>query len=404
MELKDSMPKLGFMFEIEALVDRARTFWRETARRETSARIELFAKVSLRSKVSRALQGQSPVLDQTHETGLAVRVMRVGHEHAGFASASGLSAEVVRWAVDKAGSFDARVPASSPGPSDSIHEARWDLDAESPRPAEDELASLLITHPNLEWIEAGTTLEVLIGAEGWFAARRRNRVWALDAGARLLAQRGFGGWERLLDDAFCEDSIDPNSNPGSLGVLVLAPDAASSVVAALVEHFHGPGAVHSRGSGRGWSVTDEPNRPDGVAGGSFDDAGFPAVTRVLAIDGVWMGEIGGPGTLRRASFREPPTESATNLVVPPGETLSIPAGAAVARRCRVLRMSSELWVLELELNGRSGAGGCVHGWVRVRPQALLDACASRLGGWKVTPSGPIAPWLLFEGLAAANRE
>ncbi|MCX6376132.1 MAG: hypothetical protein NTU88_08920, partial [Armatimonadetes bacterium] len=211
------------MFDIESLVDRARALWREASRGETSARIELFAKVSLRSKVSRGPQGKGVSLDRTHETGLAVRAMRVGHDRAGFASASGLSDAVIQWAVDTASSFGAQVTASAPGPLDAIPSERWDLDAETDLPAEEALTSGVITHPSLEWVEAGTTLEVLIGAEGWLAARRRNRVWALDAGARLLAQRGFEGWEHLLDGADREDLIGAHSNSENPGLLVLAP-------------------------------------------------------------------------------------------------------------------------------------------------------------------------------------
>ncbi len=396
------MPESELTLDIEALVDRARALWREASRGETRARVELFAKVSLRSKVARNPGGNGLTLDHTHETGLAVRVMRAGHDRAGFAAASGLSSGVLRWAMDTACSFDAQAPASAPGPSDAIPAERWDLDAEAELPSEDALTSGVVSRPNLEWVEAGTTLEVLIGAEGWLAARRRHRLWALDggAGARLVAQRGFTEWEHLLDGACREDSIGALSSSGNLGVLGLTSDAASAVVAALVGSFHGPGASPSTRSGPGWNVADEPNRPDGLAGGSFDDTGFPAVSRVLAADGLWMGKIGGPGTFRRGSFREPPTESASNLVMPTGKTTSIPHGAAVARRCRVLPMSSELWVLELDVKVGMGRNGWERRWVRVRPQALLEACISCLGGPKVTPSGPIVPGLLFEGLGA----
>jgi hypothetical protein len=396
------MPESQLTLDIETLVDRARSLWREALSRETTARVELFAKVSFRSKVARDLERAGATLDHAYESGLAVRVLRAGHDHGGFAAASGLSAEVVRWALDTAGTFGAQAPASAPGPSDAVPAERRDLDAETELPTEDSLTAALLSRPSLEWVEAGTTVEVLIGAEGWLAARRRHRVWALGggAGAGLVAQRGFAGWERLLDGAGADDSFGAHSGSGNLGVLVLAPDAASAVVAALVERFHGTGSAHSTRSGHGWDVADEPIRPEGLAGGSFDDAGFPAVSRVLASDGLWVDRLCGPGTFRRASFREPPTESATNLFMASGETNSIPDAAMVARRCRILRPSSELWVLELDLEDGTRPGGFERRWVRVQPQALLEACASRLGGPKVTPTGPIVPGLLFEGLAA----
>ena len=396
------MPESQPTLDIETLVDRARSLWREALSRETTARIELFAKVSLRSKVARDLGGAGVTLDHAHETGLAVRVLRPDHDHAGFAAASGLSATVVRWALDTACTFGAQAPASAPDPSDVVPAERWDLDEAIQLPTEDALTAGLISRPGLEWVEAGTTVEVLIGAEGWLTARRRHRVWALGggAGARLVAQRGFAGWEHLLDGAGADESFGAHSGSDDLGVLVLAPDAASAVVAALVERFHGAGPAHSTKSGHGWDVTDEPIRPDGLAGGSFDDAGFPAVSRVLAADGLWVDRLGGPGTFRRASFREPPTESATNLCIRSGEANSIPDRAAIARRCRVLRPSNELWVLELDLWDGMRAGGFERRWVRVQPQTLLEACANILGGAEVTPTGPIVPGLLFEGLAA----
>ena len=396
------MPESQPTLDIETLVDRARSLWREALSRETTARVELFAKVSFRSKAARDLEGAGATLDHAYESGLAVRVLRAGHDHAGFAAASGLSAEVVRWALDTSCTFGAQPPASAPGPSDAVPAERWDLDEAIELPTEGALTAGLLSRPSLEWVEAGTTLEVLIGAEGWLAARKRHRLWALGGGAdaRLVAQRGFAGWEHLLDGAGADDSFGAHSGSGSLDVLVLTPDAASAVVAALVERFHGTGSAPSTRSGHGWDVADEPIRPDGLAGGSFDDAGFPAVSRVLAADGLWVDRLGGPGTFRRASFREPPTESATNLCIRSGEANSIPDRAAIARRCRVLRPSNELWVLELDLWDGMRAGGFERRWVRVQPQTLLEACANILGGAEVTPTGPIVPGLLFEGLAA----
>ena len=389
-------------FNIEALAVRARALWQEVSNPKTKARVELFAKVSLRSKVGRAHQSVDVTLDHTMETGLAIRVTPVGHVHAGFAAASGLSSQVVRWAVDTACSFDAQASAAAPDPSDVIEPERWDLDTEADLPSEGALTAGVMSRPSLDWVEAGTTLEVLVGAEGWLAARRRHRVWALDGtdGARLVAQRGFDDWEHLLTDPCLGASVDSDPRSDALGVLVLTPDAAAPVVASLVESFHGMGAPPAAKAGPGWDVADEPSRPEGLAGGSFDDAGFPATTRILAAGGHWVGKLAGPGTLRRGSFREPPTESASNLFMPSGEPNSIPNEAVVARRCRVLRLSTDIWVLELDLDRVASPVARKRVWVRVRPKDLLETCASRLGGSRVTAGGPIVPGLLFEGLAA----
>jgi len=394
------MPEPELSFDVEAFVDCARSLWRDALDRASSVRLELFAKASRRFRVTRDLDGTGVTFDRAHESGLAVRVLGAGHQHAGFAAASGLSADVVRWAVDTASTFNAQAPASAPGPSDSIDAERWDLDAAVALPTEETLTTGLIARPKLEWVEAGTTVEVLIGAEGWLAARSRHRLWALGGGpaARLVAQRGFSRWEQLVDGSGDDASFETPSGSVDLGVLVLPPDAATSVVAASVEAFHGPASAQAMGFGHGWGVIDEPVRSDGLAGGSFDDAGYPSARRVLAADGRWLDRLSGPGTFRRSSFREPPKETATNLFMSSGEADHIPVGAAVARRCRVLRPSNELWVLELGLANRLNPSALERRWVRVHPGALIAACAARLGRTRVTPTGPIVPGLLFEGL------
>lgn len=397
------MLELETAIDIDAFVERVRSLWREAAGRATSLGVELFAKAAVRVRATRDLDRTSVTIDRAFESGLAVRVMGAGRDHAGFAAASGVSGALVGWVVDTASSFDARAPLSAPGRSDRIEAERWDLDPATALPSEAMLTTGVIARPDVEWVEAGTTNEVLIGKDGWLAARRRHRLWALGSGhdARLVAQRGFTGWEHLVDVLGDDDSCRAASGDSDLGVLVLTPHAATSVVAALVDEFHGSTSRGPTEIGDGWEVIDEPVRSDGLAGGSFDDAGFPAGARCLAGDGIWLGRLSGPGTLRRASFREPPSETATNLVVPPGDDGQLPRRTAVAQRCRVVRVSSELWVLELDIVNRTAPRGFQRRWVRVHPGSLLAACVSRLGRSTVTPTGPIVPALQFEGLISS---
>ncbi len=394
------MPELQQSLDVEAIVDRVRSLRRDAANRMTTARVELFAKAAVRSRVTRDLDGVGARFDRVLESGLALRVFRAGQERAGFAAASGLTPDVVRWAVATACTFRAQASACEPSPSDAVAAERWDLDAASSLPSEDALTGGLLARPRLEWIEAGTTVEVLIGAEGWLAARRRHRLWALGGGpgGRLVAQRGFAGWERLLDGAI-DDSPEQRGLSSNMEVVVLTPDAAASVVSALVEAFHGAGSPPRKASGGGWEVMDDPIRTEGLAGGSFDDAGFPAVSRVLATGGVWVGRLDGPGTFRRVSFREPPTESATNLFMPSGTEELFADRVQVVGRCRVLRPSAELWVMEIDLVNPENRGGPKRRWIRVQPESLLAACTARLGRSRVTSAGPVVPALRFEGLA-----
>lgn len=394
------MPELQQTLDVEPIVDRARSLWRAAKDRASTARVELFVKAAMRSRVTRDLDGRSVRSDRVRESGLALRAFRAARDRAGFAAASGLSEDVVRWAVDTACTFRAQASVSAPSASDSVAAERWDLDATASLPTEDALTTALVARPHLEWIEAGTTVEVLIGAEGWLAVRRRHRLWALCGGpdARLVAQRGIAGWERLVD-ASTDDSFRCGAASAELEVLVFSPDAAAPVVTALVDAFHGTGSAKAVEFGKGWHVADEPVRNDGLAGGSFDDSGFPAASRVLAADGVWVGRLEGAGSFRRVSFREPPTESSTNLFIPSGASESIPDRAVFAHRCRVLRPSAELWVLELDLVDRGNTVGLERRWVRVEPRALLASCAARLGRSRVTSAGPIVPMLMFEGPA-----
>jgi hypothetical protein len=384
----------ALLLDVEAIADRARALWRDACDRATTAHVELFAKVAVRTRVMRDSSRVSARMDRAVESGLALRAFSPRYDHAGFAAASGFSAQIIRWVVDTACAFRAQASVSAPNATDSVADERWDLDASVALPGEAALTNGLLTRPHFEWIEAGTTVEVLIGSEGWLAVRRRHRVWALNADpeASLVAQRGFEGWESLLDGSTGGSSQSQGSS-NDPDVLVFTPDAAAPVVAALVTMFHGPDAVPMHAAGIGWRVSDEPNRRDGLAGGSFDDAGFPTTARALAADGVWVGRLDGPGTFRRTSFREPPTESATNLCVPSGPVEFISNGIAV-QRCRIFRPSADLWVIEIDLPDSS------RRWIRVKPESLLAACAARLGRSTVTSSGPIVPALRLEGLAA----
>ena len=225
------MSKPQHTLEVQQIVGRARELWRAARERASTARIELFVKAATRFRVTRDLDGSSARSDRVRESGLALRAFRDDQDHAGFAAASGLSTEVVRWAVDTACTFRAQASVCAPSASDSVAAERWDLDAATALPSEDELTTALMARPSLEWIEVGTTVEVLVGAEGWLAARGRHRVWALCRGpaAKLVAQRGITGWERLVDGPG-DEYLDRGADSAELKAVVLVPDAAAPLV------------------------------------------------------------------------------------------------------------------------------------------------------------------------------
>ncbi len=401
------MSELEQSLDLQALVDHARKLWRDASTRASTGRVELYAKVALRRRATRDLNRSDATYDHVIESGLAARVFGAGHHHAGFAAASGLSSAVARWVVDTACTHRAQAIALAPTHADPVDAERWDADPSGTQPSADALTEALRAQPDVHWLEAGTTAEIVIGADGWLAARTRHRFWALVGGiaARLVAQRGFPGWERLLATTVRAQPSDPRAVPADFDAVILTPEAAAPLVTSVIDAFNKAEQLSWKTCGAGWDVADDPLRPDGLAGGTFDDAGFPAARRTLAAHGLWVDRLRGPGTLRRVSFREPPAESPSNLVVASGEVEAIPTHVPTAHRCRVVPLSPDQWVLELEFSkaGNNDGSRTNHRWIRVGPATLISACAARLGTARVTAVGPIVPALLFEGLETGEN-
>ena len=324
------------------------------------------------------------MIDDSLESGLAVRTFEAANDRAGFAASATLSIQSLRWALDAASRWRGTASAAAPDAQEPIESERRDLDPDVPLPTAEELTVGVAETPYVTWIEAGITVEVLMGRGGWVAARRRARSWVLagDAGMPLSAQRGISKWRDLLDGKDRHPIIQDSSQ------LTLLSGAAAVLVSALADHFHGSDRAEWVDAGSGWEVDDQPANPSGLVGGSFDDAGFSTASRVLAKNGLWVGALSGPGAFRRESFREPPVELASNLVMP-GAAES-PVRGRIAARCNLLRLSNHVWVLELEfVDGK-------RVWVRTTPERLLAACRRRVGVSEPTASGPIVPAVQFD--------
>jgi hypothetical protein len=385
------------IIDVEQVIDRARSLWRHASGKARTAHVELYVKTSSRLRVSRRFHAADVGLQHVNETGHALRILPRGSDRAGFAASSGLSVSAIGWTLGAAANIDSQRPALVPRGAD-VAEERFDLDAPDVIPADDDLRAALLRRPFLRSLEAGTTLEALVGAGGWIAVRRRHRFWGVVGipRVRLVAQRGFEFWERCLDAPIETAPAAPIGEP--LRTFELASSAAAPVVNALVDVFHGRTANQSLEVGPGWEVADDPTRPDGLSGGSFDDSGFPTERRALAQGGVWVGRLDGPGTFWRASFRNPPVESASNLVLASGDLASaVGTNRIQATHARVIRMAPGLWVLELEFHAQ-------RKWLRVDPRSLLAACSRRLGAATVSSDGPIVPGLRFEGATVNRRE
>jgi hypothetical protein len=111
------------------------------------------------------------------------------------------------------------------------------------------------------------------------------------------------------------------------------------------------------------------------------------------------GAIVGPGTDRRASFRDPPSPAPANLVVarsdcdPPQRllqvdalTLHVAGGAGWIVDCRGV-------VLD-----RGESSGLARAWVRIAPGDLIRRCVATLGPQRESFRGVLTPALLFDAL------
>jgi len=356
--------------ELDRLLDDARALWHRASSSIGSERLELFAKRSARRKATRGASGATSI-HHVFESGLACRCFEPRCETAGFAAAGGLSMETALWVARLARSSESTTTSARPDPSAFAPE-RADLDPEDETPTADRLASLMGGEPSLEWIEIGTTVEVLVGVEGWVACRRRNRTW-LKSGGQLWASRGFDARGRSMNE-------HPPATKPQVHDLLIEPSAAGALVEALARAL----GTTAEPCGDALVVDDVPDHVLGLAGGSFDDAGFPTSHQKVAVGGNWVSRRLGPGNLWRRSFREPPTPSTANLVVSTRRRAAGPVGAVV-RTLNVIPLDAHVWVLDM---GSAAA--------RIDPGGLARSIVGTRGTPTATAAGPIVPGLILD--------
>ena len=362
--------------ELDRLVDDARALWRHASIGVGSERLELFMKTSARRKVTRDASGGSTSIDDVLESGLACRCFDPHRETAGFAAAGGFSKQTVQWIAQRARTFDSTTTSLRPD-AQTIESERADLDPGQDLPYADRLASCMGGVPALEWIEVATTVEVLVGVEGWIACRRRNRTWLKSDGpaGKLWAIRGFDAFGR-------QDCEPPTPVKDGASALFVQPPAAGVLVAALEKALGSTGDA----CGDALEVDDVPDHALGLAGGCFDDAGFPTSHQTVAAGGYWVPRRLGPGNLWRRSYREPPAASNGNLVVSTRERPTDSVGRVVPT-LNVIPLGAHVWVLDLESS-----------LVRVDPRDLAASIVGTGGPQAATAAGPIVPGLILDGI------
>jgi hypothetical protein len=386
--------------EIEVVAEHARALWRDVSARAPRVAVELYAKVAQRARVQRGHSHGGLDSSRTIESGLAIRLVTQRGEGAGFAATSGFSREAARWALDRAVARDHVVPGESPDTHRISRADTWDLDPDQTLPLGSMLLEEMEVSPTLEWIEGGTTAEVLIGAPGWLAVRRRHRVWGVvrsDA-PRIVAARDLAGWRDARARGEVESATALANRRTASHMATFLPAAAAPIVLAAVGWAHVREVPPTIDLGVGWSVADDPLHARGLAGGVYDDAGFAAESRVLAREGKLVGRLVGPGTLRRRSYREPPLPSPSNISMPSGAGVDDRPIGEVVDRCRLMRLEPCLWVLELEIVQGERLSRR-RAYARVHPAEFLGGCVTRIGTPQLTGDGPIVPSLVFERLS-----
>ena len=356
------------------------------------ARCEVFQRHTRRVSIDFE-QGRTQVRHGA-EQGTAVR-LRADDGALHFAAVSGLGVESAR---------EARVLASSnPG----VHV--WDgtppwagagrlVDAEGPAdlPGIEAMEAWLRSAAGSArgCLDAVVGVEALGTGDGLRTCRVRGFVWARrlegsrvqSAVARRLERLDFQDWED-------PEPIDlPEVGRSHVGDIALLPAAVAAVAPALV-------AATRIGSpaGPGWVCHDDPAESEALAGGLFDDTGFPVQSLQLADGRQVLAQPRGPGRRRRHSFREPPMERAANLKFLPRGTWD---GDGVLARAARIHATGPEWsvVLDASFAKEGRPGGAWSPWVvRARPEAWVASCRAVVPPLRRTPEGVLSGTLVFDG-------
>ena len=371
------------------------------------ARIELYHRWTTRTRIAREAWSAGPLRFAGCEEGIAVRLAdAVGRWT--FGASSGGGSPSLLWAIEAARSSEPAGGGEEGPRAWGAGDGSFQLDLdEGPLPEEaamEEWLDLALDAlirargvaqrgPASGWIEAGRTVEVLVGQGGIATMRSRNRVWAMGSagrerplGALAVAARRISS---LSADAWAEQWTASTASGGrgewTRGPVVLEGRAAGELVRHLAAAVHGRGAAPGAPVGSGWRVVDDPLDPDGLSGGRFDDAGFPAGRRALSDGRQAVGALEGRGHSWRPSFRDPPEALFTTLLVLGGSEEAPPRTPRV-HDLRIHRLAADRWVAE--------APGPTY--VEARPLDLVQRCVSSFGPVRRVLPGVVSPALLVD--------
>lgn len=255
------------------------------------------------------------------------------------------------------------------------------------------------------WVEAGYVDETWLTGPETVQKRRRTRIWAAwmplddESAARpmFMAGRNWSDFQRLdpsasWRDRFCGGNPE---HPWPAGApLIVCPETSASLIRLLARFAHHPQARPGSRVGPGWVLSAHSRTT--LLGSAVDDAGFAVEPRLLADGRLIVGTWGGPGGLRRASFRDPPESMPTSLVLEPPR-VDPPKRAVWVTRADV-HPTGDSWLIRLHGRRYPEGAGFQPCWRRVKPHVLLEACLGGVGAVHESHFGVVTPALVLDGL------
>jgi hypothetical protein len=176
--------------------------------------------------------------------------------------------------------------------------------------------------------------------------------------------------------------------------VVFSPETSASIARALAGVLHRPGVEPGAAVGSGWIVRSNADPGSSLLGSAADDAGFPTSERILADGRHVVGDWGGPGSLRRGSFRDSPESTPICLKIDPPR-VDPPRRSVWVSRLN-LHPGGDGWIVEL--HGRRFPDGASFRprWARLRPRRLVESCLGGIGPARSSHHGTVTPALVFD--------
>ena len=364
--------------------------------RERSAEVEGFFRRARSRRVEYERSSEGFRMRGGVEEGGAVRWWAPARSASGFVASSGAPASSAERCRLLAGETPESPQPQAPWCADAVAGEDGATGAELPETAEMTawLAAQRLEDAQTAWIEAAVTEEVWATGGGVAQIRRRERVWACRSGAaapEFLAERG---WSAFTRRSFAPERAAAGDRQVPEGVSpVLSAAAAARLVLLLARRFHAPGMRPGLPVGPGWVLRAD--EPDGLFGARFDDVGFAAAPRELS-DGERTRDVwGGPGSWRRASFRDRPEPLPNTLRLDPPKAAPPPPHVWVEHVD--VRPAGEGWSMRFHpQNDPEGLRWSPWTW-RVAPESLLRACLGGVGPVRTSHHGVATPALVFDG-------